>query len=270
MEAIAARWLGWRRAAFVCGVGHEPHFDEDAGDVGRLEYGEGGVAGGVLEKPDLLGQGADDLSLHVGGADPGFVADQAGKDVGDFWGDAGRRGRAVAVGGILAPGELRGLFIGSFAGERVDAGALDAMVEDGVRVDRHEEGGALGLGDIDAVFERDEDILLTGKEDAAATAFAQLTGEFGGGGESHMFFVGAGVANGTGVLAAMAGIEDDQRKRGSRVTLESGSRSRAGGDRQQKGGAEAVAHQQTTGVCRVSDHGLFLSDYRRFRMLCVD
>ncbi len=166
-------------------------------------------------------------------------------------------GPPIAVGAVLAPGECRGLRVGRGVGERVDAGAANGMVGERIGVHGDEELRPGPLGARHPVLERNEIVARAGQHHAIGAAGLQAALEFERGGEGDMLLVGAGIADRTRILAAMAGVEHDHGGRARRRPLPLGRVRRRGGGpgRQQQRCRDSLAEQKPAGTERRGAHG---------------
>src|SRR5690606_34958703 len=81
-----------------------------------------------------------------------------------------------------------------------------------------EESRLVALGDPAALIQRDEDIRIAGHDDAIAAASLKLVAQSPAEGEDNVLLDDA-VLLGAGVVAAMAGVDDDDRLVGALCDL---------------------------------------------------
>ena len=127
-------------------VGHEAHFDQNAGNFGGLQHRESGVAGRAREHFDRVGQILDHVLLEMGRIDPRLPPHEAGEDARDLRRHPLEAGTAVAVGAVLADGEGGALPVGGRGRERIDAGAPHRVVGHGIGMHGNEEVGRRARG----------------------------------------------------------------------------------------------------------------------------
>src|SRR5262249_37921939 len=115
------------------------------------------------------------------------------------------------IGFVFAGGELGGLLVRCFVGERIHRSAGDVGLLDGIGMDGDEEIGAGAAGNIDALFQNVEGIVFPGQLYLVIAAGEELFFQFLGDGERDVLFIRAVDAVRTRIIAAVAGIDDDQR-----------------------------------------------------------
>ena len=79
----------------------------------------------------------------------------------------------------------------------------------GVHMQRDKQIGVFGVGHGRAIFQRDEAVVIAGQNHLYAHFFFKLRGKLPRDSENQIFFRNAADADGSGILAAMARIEDN-------------------------------------------------------------
>ncbi len=96
----------------------------------------------------------------------------------------------------------------AFVRERVDRGAADARIASGVGMQRNEQVRVGPAGDLHPVLQRHEAIARTGQHHHITAVALQPALQRPGGGQSQVLLMHPR-AHGAGILAAMAGVDDD-------------------------------------------------------------
>ena len=92
------------------------------------------------------------------------------------------------------------------------------MVGHGVRVHGNEQRRTLPLRPANPLLQRDEHVPLPCQHHPDPPLRQELPLQLGGGGKRDVLFIGSGDADGARVLAAMTGVEYDQRQGGGRYS----------------------------------------------------
>ena len=135
--------FGPAQRGLIARVGHEAHFHQHAGNVGRLQDDKSGMSVGVLQHRQVAVEAADEAAGDPHGSGSGFLAHQAGEDMGDL-------GRGVlplpsdeAVGAVFLARQGGGLRVGGGLRQRIDGCAAHRMVRQRIGVHRDEQRRAV-------------------------------------------------------------------------------------------------------------------------------
>ena len=154
----------------------------------------------------------------------GLLAHQAGQDPGHLGRGCLPLAADEAIGAVFGSRQGGGLRVRGGLRQGVDRGAAHRMVRQRVRMHGDEQRRALLLRPLHPAIQRDEHVLGAGQLDPVAAAGFKLALEFQRGGQRDLLFIGAGDADGARVLAAVAGVQHDQRRRRSAALPSRGRR----------------------------------------------
>src|SRR5208282_325022 len=119
-----------------------------------------------------------------------------------------------AAGGILACGDASRFCVGSAVGRGIDCGAADVgRLTQYVGMDGDEQRRVRGAGDLDAIVEIDILVAVARHHNAVAPCRVELSLQFGAEFIDERLFLNAAEAPGAAVGAAVAWIEDNDRRR---------------------------------------------------------
>jgi hypothetical protein len=184
--------------------GDEAHLEQHGRHVGRQQHDEAGVAVAAAQQGRLLAHRLQQGFGEGGRAVLGGALGQVEQDLADRAIAARQIGLHQPVVLLEHPRHA----LGALFRQGVDAGAAGRGVGSRIGVQRDEQVGVGPAGDLHAGFQRHEGVGLAGHDHGVAAGLLQLGLQRLGGGQGDVLLGGVG-ARRAGILAAVAGVDDD-------------------------------------------------------------